>query len=101
MNEPGEMEENIMKAVDILYLGLGAAFLAKDKVESLLEEMEKRGEISRKDAESFIKEAKTRAKKEQDAMDARIRGQIKKGLEEMGLATKADIEELKKLIMKG
>jgi len=87
-----------MKAVDFLNLGLGAAFLAKDKVEGLFKEMEKRGEISKEDAKKFIDDAKARAEKERKDLDARIQEKIKKAVQEMGLATKEDIEELKKLI---
>ncbi|MDY7000373.1 MAG: hypothetical protein SVS15_01160, partial [Thermodesulfobacteriota bacterium] len=67
-----------MKAVDFLNLGLGAAFLAKDKVEGLFREMEKRGEISKEDAKKFIEDAKKRAEKERKALDARIQEKIKK-----------------------
>ncbi len=89
-----------MKPIDLLYLGLGAAFLAKDKVEALIEDMEKRGEVSRKDAEAFVEEAKKRARAERDALDAKVREQVKETIAAMGLATKADIEELKALIAK-
>ncbi|EFL51481.1 conserved hypothetical protein [Solidesulfovibrio fructosivorans JJ]] len=89
-----------MKPVDLLYMGLGAAFLAKDKFEAFVDEMEKRGEMSRTEAKNFLEDAKARAQQEEEALNARIRKELQKVLEGMGLATKEDIAELKALIEK-
>ena len=87
-----------MKPVDLLSMGLGAAFLAKDKLGEMLGELEKRGEVSRDEAKQFLEDAKARAKKEEEALAGRVREEVKKVLEEMGLATKDDIAELKALL---
>jgi polyhydroxyalkanoate synthesis regulator phasin len=87
-----------MKPVDLLSMGLGAAFLAKDKLGEVLQELEKRGEVSRDDAKNFLDEAKARAKKEEEAVTARVREEVRKVIEDMGLATKDDIAELKALL---
>jgi polyhydroxyalkanoate synthesis regulator phasin len=89
-----------MKPVDLLYMGLGAAFLAKDKFDELLDDLEKRGQMSRSEAKTFLEDAKARAQKEEEALSARIREEIKKVLEDMGLATKDDIAEIKALLKK-
>ena len=89
-----------MKPVDLLYIGLGAAFLAKDKFDEALDVLEKRGELSRTEAEAFLKDAKARAQKEEEALAERIREELKKVLEGMGLATKKDIAEIKALLRK-
>ena len=87
-----------MEAKNLFYLGLGAAFLAKDKLIERLKEMERRGEISKEDAKEFLQKAKERAKKEQDILDSRIQKKIKDTIQELGLVTKEDFEELKRLI---
>jgi polyhydroxyalkanoate synthesis regulator phasin len=89
-----------MKPIDLLYMGLGAAFLAKDKFGELLDDLEKRGELSQAEAKNFLEEAKSRAHKEEEALNTRIREELKKVLEGMGLATKEDIAELKALLKK-
>ena len=89
-----------MKPVDLLSMGLGAAFLAKDKLGEVLDDLEKRGEVSRDDAKRFLEDAKTRAKKEEEAITARVREEVKKVIGDMGLATKDDIAELKALLKK-
>ena len=60
-----------MKPVDLLYMGLGAAFLAKDKFEAFVDDLEKRGELSKTEAQKFLDDAKARAKQEEEAMNAR------------------------------
>ena len=87
-----------MKPVDLLYLGLGAAFLAKDKFGEVLADLEKRGQLSREEAQKFFDDAKIRAKQEEEALAARIRDEVKKVLTDMGLATKDDIAALKALL---
>lgn len=89
-----------MKPVDLLYMGLGAAFLAKDKFEEFVDEMEKRGEMSRSEAKNFLEDAKARARKEEEALNVRIRDELKKVLDGMGLATKEDVAEIKALLEK-
>ncbi|MFP5259365.1 MAG: phasin family protein [Acidobacteriota bacterium] len=89
-----------MKPVDLLSIGLGAAFLAKDKFGDILDELEKRGEVSKAEAKSLLDEARARAKQEEEALAGRIRQEVKKVLDDMGLATKEDIAELKALLQK-
>jgi polyhydroxyalkanoate synthesis regulator phasin len=87
-----------MKPVDLLYMGLGAAFLAKDKVEAFVDDLEKRGEMSRADAQSFLEDAKSRAKQEEEVLRARIREELRGVIDDMGLATKEDVAALRQLI---
>ncbi len=89
-----------MEPKDLLYLGLGAAFLAKDKLMEHLKELEKRGEISKEDAKKFVQDAKERAQKEEEEFDSHIKKKLKETIQEMGLVTKEDIEELKATIQK-
>lgn len=87
-----------MKPVDLLYMGLGAAFLAKDKFEEFVDELEKRGEMSRAEAQTFLEDAKARAKREEEALNERIHEELRKVIGSMGLATKKDIAEIKVLL---
>lgn len=88
-----------MKAVDLLYMGLGAAFMAKDKLEEFAGEMEKRGQMSQDETRKFVEDAKLRARQEEEAFNARLRLELRKVMEGMDLATKDDIEELKALLL--
>ncbi len=87
-----------MRARDILYLGLGAAFMTRDKVERELDNLEKQGEISRDEVKKFLQEAKERGEKEQQEVDERIRTKVREALDDFGVATKEDVQELKKML---
>ena len=89
-----------MKATDFINIGLGAAFMAKDKLENVLKELERRGELSREEAKKFSEDASARAKEERKKLDDRIKDKVRETIAELNLATKEDIDELKKLIAK-
>ena len=80
---------------ELAYLGLGGALLAKERVEEELKKLEERGKISKEEAESFINSAKERGKEEEERLKEEIKKALKEVVSELGLATKADIEELK------
>ncbi|GAB6058714.1 hypothetical protein [Desulfonatronum parangueonense] len=88
-----------MKPTDLLHIGLGAAFMAKEKIEAQLKDLEQLGTISKEELNRFIEEAQQRAQQEQDALDAKIKEKVNESVREMGLATKEDIAELKALLM--
>ncbi|HDQ41122.1 MAG TPA: hypothetical protein ENN39_08875 [Desulfonatronum sp.] len=87
-----------MKPSDLLYIGLGAAFMAKEKIEAQLKDLEQLGTISREELTKFLDEAGQRAKQEKEALDARIREIVTEAIRETGLATKEDIAEIKALL---
>lgn len=89
-----------MKPTDLLHIGLGAAFMAKEKIEAQLKDLEQLGTISKEELNRFVEEAQQRAKQETDALDARIKEKVAEAARELGLATKEDIAEIKALLMK-
>lgn len=83
---------------DLLYIGLGAAYLAKDKMDDMMKELEERGKLSREEAEKFLEDAKERAEKERLSMKDDMQAALKEAIGDLGLATKDDVEEIKALI---
>ncbi len=88
-----------MKPTDLLHIGLGAAFMAKEKVEAQLKDLEQLGTISKEELNRFVEEAQQRAQQETDALDARIKEKVSEAAKELGLATKEDIAEIKALLL--
>ncbi len=83
---------------DLLYKGVGMALMLKDKFANEFDEIIKEGELSKeKMKESFdeVKEGVEKSKKEQED---KLQQKVKDIIEELGLATKKDIDELKELI---
>lgn len=80
---------------EILYTGLGGALLLKERVEEEVEKLQEKGKLSKEDADTFIEKLKTRGEEEEEKLKAHIKEALKEVVDEMGLATKADIEALK------
>ncbi|WP_029896115.1 phasin family protein [Desulfohalovibrio reitneri] len=87
-----------MKLTDLMYLGMGAAYMAKDRLDKLADEMAEQGKMSREEAESFLEEMRARGEKERKEFEERTKEMMKEAAEELGLATKKDIQELKDML---
>jgi polyhydroxyalkanoate synthesis regulator phasin len=81
---------------DLIYIGLGGALLAKEKVEKELDEMVEKGKLNKEEAQKLIDKAKAKGEEEEKAFKAKLKEAVREVLDEMNLATKADIEALKK-----
>ena len=80
---------------EILYTGLGGALLLKERVEEEVEKLQEKGKLSKEDADTFIEKLKTRGEEEEEKLKKEIKEALKEVIDEMGLATKSDIEALK------
>lgn len=85
---------------DLIYIGLGGALLAKEKVEQELGELVEKGKLNKEDAQRFMDKAKVKGEKEEEAFKAHLKAVIKETMEEMGVATKEDIKKLIKEMKK-
>jgi polyhydroxyalkanoate synthesis regulator phasin len=85
---------------DLIYIGLGGALLAKEKVEKELNELVEKGKLNKEDAKSFIDKAKVKGEEEEKEFQSHLKKMIKETLEEMNVATKEDIQTLIKEMKK-
>jgi polyhydroxyalkanoate synthesis regulator phasin len=91
-----------MKSVlnQILSLGIGAAILSKEQIEKTVDELVKKGEISKGESKEFIDrwiEKGSEMKKEVDEM---VQDKVNNALHELNLVTRDELEELKQRIEK-
>jgi len=80
---------------EILYTGIGAGLLLKERVEEELKELEKSGKIKRDDAKSFLDSLEDKGREEEAKSKEKFKKTIKEVIDELGLATKEDIEKLR------
>lgn len=80
---------------DILYTGLGAVAILKEKVEEEMKKLEESGKIKKDDAKSFIDSLITKGKESDDELKNKIKDTIKEVIDELGIATRDDIAKLK------
>jgi len=86
------------KNKDLLYTLLGGALLLKDKFAPQFDEILKRAQNSKEDIKENVSQTIQEATKQKNEMENELKEKIKSIVNELGLATKEDIEELKKLI---
>jgi len=74
--------------------GVGALTMTKERAEELVEEMVKRGEITRSEAAQTIQELMDKGKEQQETIKKSVREEIDKARNDFGFVTKKDYEQL-------
>lgn len=80
---------------ELFYTGMGGALLLKEKVEEELKKLEEKGKLNASDSKSFLEGLKTRGEDEEKRLKEELKTAIKEVIEELGIATKKDIEALR------
>lgn len=80
---------------DLLYTGVGAAMVLKEKVETEVKKLEEEGKLKTSDAKSFLNSIEEKGKEEEVKFKAKLKETLSEVIDELGLATKADLEKLK------
>jgi polyhydroxyalkanoate synthesis regulator phasin len=80
--------------------GLGLASMTQEKIEELVDDLVKRGEVAEKDRGKIIEDMLNRVQEEQDKLFKKVREYVKKVVHEMGLPTQDEFSELQKRIEK-
>jgi polyhydroxyalkanoate synthesis regulator phasin len=89
------MEELMRKAK---MFGLGVLDFTKEKVEVLVDDMVKRGELSETETPQAVAEILEKAKSEQEAFMDKLKAVVEKVVAGAGLARAADLEALEKRV---
>jgi polyhydroxyalkanoate synthesis regulator phasin len=88
------------KSKEFLYTLLGGALLLKDRFSDQFDDILKKGEESKEDIKATAGETFAKASEQKDEIESELKSKIKAIVDELGLATKEDIQELKDLIKK-
>ena len=87
------MFEHSRKAI---LLGLGALELTREKVESFVDELVKRGEASAKEKAGLVDELLKAAEEEEKKVMEKISSALREVISELGLATKEDLQAIER-----
>lgn len=80
---------------NLVYAGIGAAVVMKEKVEEEVKKLEEEGKIKTKDAKSFLDSIEKKGKDEQNRVKEELKSTLKEVIDELGLATKEDLQKMK------
>lgn len=78
----------------LMYIGLGAAAMSRDKVKQSIDEMVSRGEVSSDEGRKLYDEIMSRAEEEARSLNDRIKAQVRQYLTDAGVADRSQIEAL-------
>ena len=81
-----------------LYVGLGAAFLTKEKIEELKADLIEKGKISQEEGKQFVDDLLRKSEKAKDQLDLWINKRVEDRIKQLNLATKDEIAELERKI---
>lgn len=80
---------------NIVYTGVGAAFLTKEKIEELKGELVEKGKISQDEGKQFVDELINKSEKAKDQLNQWINAQVEARIKQLNLVTSDDLAELR------
>lgn len=83
---------------NIAYGGIGAAFLTKEKIEALKDELVEQGKINQEEGRQFVDELLKKAASIKDALDLRISQIIERKIKELDIPINADFADLRRQV---
>jgi len=83
---------------NVMYAGIGAAFLTKEKVEDLSRDLIEKGKMSQEEGKQFVDELIRKSENAKDQLDLWINKRVEDRVNQLNLATKDEIAELRRKI---
>lgn len=75
-------------------IAVGAWTLTKEKAEEIIEELEEKGEVKKKDAKKYVDELVKKGEKEREELRTTIDDRIREVTKKLGIVTQDDIKKL-------
>ncbi|MCW5210876.1 hypothetical protein VU03_04000, partial [Desulfobulbus sp. N3] len=93
-------EEHIMKELlkNMLYTGVGAAFLTRDKLDEIRKELVDRGNLTREEGKDFVEDLLKKSDSARDQLELWLSRQVEDRIKGLNLATTDEVEELRRKI---
>ena len=74
--------------------GIGLLSMTREKAQQIIEVLSHEGEVQKSEVTRWVDQLSNRGEEERQALRKLIRDEMKKVMDEMGLATKEDIQKL-------
>lgn len=79
-------------------LGLGLAVTSKEQAEKLIDELVKKGELTRQESSEFMDDLLKKGKESQKDIDEKIQKRFNQLFDDLHVATKEDVKALEKRV---
>lgn len=83
---------------NVVYAGIGAAFLTKEKIEELKSELIDKGKMSQEEGKQFVDDLLRKSEKAKDQLDLWINRRVEEQVRQLNLATRDEIAELQRKV---
>ena len=83
---------------NILYTGIGIAFLTKDKIEELKADLIEKGKMSQEEGRQFVDDLLRRSEKARDQLDLWINKRVEERIAQFDLATRDELADLRRQV---
>jgi polyhydroxyalkanoate synthesis regulator phasin len=92
--------EHIMKELlkNMIYTGVGAAFLTRDKLDEIRKELVDRGNLTREEGKEFVEDLLKKSDSARDQLELWLSRQVEERIKGLNLATTDEVEELRRKI---
>jgi polyhydroxyalkanoate synthesis regulator phasin len=93
------MEDTMKETLkNILYTGIGIAFLTKEKVEELKADLIEKGKMSQEEGRLFVDDLLRRSEKARDQLDLWINKRVEERIAQFDLATRDELADLRRQV---
>ena len=82
----------------VVYTGIGAAFLTKEKIEALKDDLVEQGKISQDEGKQFVDELVKKTASIMDLLDLKISLIIEEKIKQLDIPTNADFADLRRQV---
>ena len=82
----------------ILYTGIGAAFLTKEKIEEIQKDLSEKGKLSQEEGKQFMEELRLKSEKAREQLDLWVNKRVEERVRQLNLVTKDEIADLQRKI---
>ncbi len=83
---------------NVVYTGVGAAFLTKEKIEDLKKELVEKGKISQEEGKQFVDELLNKSEKAKDQLNLWINARVEERVKQLNLVTSDDLADLRRQV---
>ncbi len=82
----------------IMYGGIGAAFLTKEKIEALKSELIEKGKLSREEGKQFVEELMKKSESAKDQLELWVTQRVEEKIKQLNIATSDEIADLRRKV---
>lgn len=77
-----------------LLAGIGLLSMTREKAQKIIDDLSHEGEVQKSEVTQWVDQLTSRGEEERNALRKLIRDEMKKVMDDMGLATKEDIQKI-------